>query len=72
MHRRWQAAGQPNTPLALYLDVDFELQRIEDVLEKRYLALLNAKQISEEELNVIIRERNNVVMEYKITVEVIK
>ncbi len=38
----------------------------------RYLAFLNTKQISEEELNVMIRERNNVVMEYKITLEVIK
>jgi hypothetical protein len=71
-NRRWQETGVPNTPLGLYLDVDLELRHIENVLEERYLTALRTKQISEAELGVIVRERNNVVIEYRITLEVIK
>jgi ubiquinone/menaquinone biosynthesis C-methylase UbiE len=71
-NRRWQQTGVPNTPLGLYLDVDFELRYIENVLEQRYLTALQTKQISEAELEVIVKERNNVVIEYRITLEAVK
>jgi hypothetical protein len=71
-NRRWMQTGAPNTPLGLYLDVDFELRRIENELEERYMTLLQTKQISEAELSVIAKERNNVVIETRITLEVMK
>jgi hypothetical protein len=69
---RWQGQGASNTPLGLYLNVDFELRHIENVLEQRYMSLLQARQISDEELRVIAQERNNVISEYRITLEVVK
>jgi hypothetical protein len=69
---RWQGQGAANTPLGLYLNVDFELRQIENVLEQRYMSLLQTRQISDEELGVIARERNNVISEYRITLEVVK
>jgi hypothetical protein len=69
---RWQELGAANTPLGLYLDVDFELRKIENVLEERYMSLLQTNQISDEELRVITKERNNVISEYRITLEVVK
>jgi hypothetical protein len=42
------------------------------VLEQRYMSLLQARQISDEELRVIAQERNNVISEYRITLEVVK
>ena len=71
-NRQWQETGVPNTPLGLYLDVDFELRRVDNVLEERYMTLLQTKQISAAELDVIVKERNNVVIEHRITLEVIK
>jgi predicted SAM-dependent methyltransferase len=68
----WREARAANTPLGLYLDVDFEVRHIENVLEERYMSMLQTKQISAEELEVIAKERNNVVSEYRITLEVIK
>jgi hypothetical protein len=48
------------------------LRQIENVLEERYMTLLQTKQISDAELGTIVKERNNVVIEYRITLEVIK
>ena len=68
----WKETGAANSTLALYLDVDFEVTRIERTLEDKYLAMLQAEQISAESLEEMIRELNNVVSEYRITLEVIK
>ena len=68
----WKKIGAANSPLALYLGVDFELRRVDHALEQRYLTLLQAKQISNEDMDLIVKERNNVVIEYRITLEVIK
>jgi len=71
-NHRWKEVGASNTPLGLYLDVDFEVRHVENVLEERYMSLLQTKRISAEELQVIAKERNNVVIEYRITLEVVK
>ncbi|QDD02152.1 hypothetical protein FIT69_06305 [Candidatus Methylopumilus planktonicus] len=64
--------GNSNTPFASYLDVDFEIRNVVTVLEHHYLELLNNKKITEEELEKKIKENNNIVVEYQITLEVIK
>jgi ubiquinone/menaquinone biosynthesis C-methylase UbiE len=68
----WQKIGAPNSQLALYLDVDFEIVRAEQVVERAYMERLQKKEISEQELMAFINERNNVVAEYKITLRVVK
>ena len=64
--------GVPNTPLGIYLDIDFEIKHVKQMLEEEYLMLFQQKKISERELVKMISERNNIVTEYQITLEVIK
>lgn len=68
----WQESGGANSPLALYLGVDFEIVRIEHILEKKYLDQLRAGEISQEQLVDIVNERNNVVAEYRFTLKTVK
>jgi hypothetical protein len=68
----WKKNASSNSPLALYLDVDFEVTRIEQVLEEKYRTMLRTEQITQEKLQEMIRERNNVVSELRITLAVIK
>ncbi|HEY8118685.1 MAG TPA: hypothetical protein VIE91_05550 [Methylophilaceae bacterium] len=72
LNREWKKNGVSNSPLAIYLDVDFEVKTVAQVLEKKYMDLLNNGKISEQELATIINERNNIVSEYQIALEVIK
>ncbi|HEY8094648.1 MAG TPA: hypothetical protein VIE65_00945, partial [Methylobacter sp.] len=72
LNREWKKNGVSNSPLAIYLDVDFEVKAVVQVLEKKYMDLLNNRKISEQELATIINERNNIVSEYQIALEVIK
>jgi SAM-dependent methyltransferase len=70
--REWERLGASNTPLALYLDVDFEIRRNEMVLDPVYLDLLQTGQKTEAEIMELVRTLNNVVMEYRIELEVLK
>lgn len=71
-NREWQEQGISNTPLGLYLDVDFEMVSGVQVLDPLYGQLKEGGHLSEEELNFAIREKNNVVLEYHITLHVLK
>jgi ubiquinone/menaquinone biosynthesis C-methylase UbiE len=66
------AQGLPNTPLGIYLDVDFEIKHVKQMLEEEYLLQFQQKKISERELVKMISERNNIVTEYQIKLEAIK
>lgn len=68
----WRHMGAANTPLALYLDVDFELRQVTQVIEQDYLRRLESGEITEMTLQQLIRERNNIVSEFRITLTVIK
>lgn len=67
-----QEIGAANSPLALYLGVDFEVTRVERTLEEKYVTMLQTEQITPEILEEMIKELNNVVSEIRITLEVIK
>jgi len=68
----WKNIGASNSPLGIYLDVDFEVKNVTRVLEQKYLVMLQTKQITNEELTVLVNERNNIVTEYHIELSVIK
>ena len=72
LNHQLAAEGVPNTPLGLYLDIDFEIRHVKQMLEEEYLMLFQQKKISERELVKMISERNNIVTEYQITLEAIK
>jgi SAM-dependent methyltransferase len=62
----WQAEGAANSPLAKYLGVDFELEDSEIILDEPYLSLYAQGSMSEEQLQAAIKEKNNVVVEYRL------
>ena len=70
--RHWAEIGASNSPLATYLDVDFEQRNAEVNVDKKYLDQFNDKKINQEELLELVNTKNNVGKEYRITLEVIK
>ena len=72
LNHSWRERGLPNTPLALYTDVDFEVVDVVQILENSYLQAFQSGAISEQELRVMVDEKNNVVSQYKMVVKVIK
>jgi SAM-dependent methyltransferase len=70
--REWESLGVSNTPLALYIDVDFEIRKNEMILEQRYLDLLMSGQKTEAEIMELVATLNNVVKEYRLELEVLK
>lgn len=70
--REWEQGGFSNSPLALYLNVDFDLQSVTKVLDPIYSELFSSGKINEYELNKCSRELNNVVQEFRMVLEVVK
>jgi hypothetical protein len=68
----WQEQGASNSPLAVYLGVDFEMETATQVLEKTYLDKLEKKQMTVKQVEQMIQEKNNVVQEYRFVLRVIK
>lgn len=68
----WQKHNVFNTPLAMYLNVDFEIMQAIPVLDAYYQEKLDRKELTPEQVNRYILERNNVVQEYKFLLRVIK
>jgi hypothetical protein len=68
----WQKTGAPNTPLALYHDVDFELVSNRSELDEPYRSQYREGKISVEELQKLDRTLNNVVLEIDIVLKVKK
>lgn len=68
----WAANGGANSQFALYLDVDFELRRVQSILDPAYQQALDANAINPQQLRQIEQAQNNVVREVRITLEAIK
>jgi hypothetical protein len=72
VNREWQAAGASNTPLALYLDVDFELV---STSLKPGAAWFERHPGTAVDLNLLLRESaiyNNLIEQYDFVLRVIK
>lgn len=61
-----QAAGDANSPLGLYLDVDFEIFDVFTTLEEPYASQLREGALSAQAAAQLARERNNVIKEFRI------
>ncbi len=68
----WKSQSASNTPLAHYLDVDFETVRAEVKLDEPYASALANGQIKPEEVALLLRERNNVATEFSISLRALK
>lgn len=71
-NERYRSLGAANTPLAMIWQVDFSVQRVAFGLDERYAAQRASGAISEEQLAVFCRERNNVIKEISIDLLVVK
>lgn len=69
---RWQQEEKSNTPLAFYLDVDFAIGECNYVLSERYQSMFMSGELSKEEIDEAVVEKNNVIVEMLLTLFVIK
>jgi len=68
----WKKTNAANSPLALYLNVDMELIEKTYILSDKYMELFKNGSITKEELTTLIDEKNNIVKEIRMKVQVIK
>lgn len=68
----WQAAGYSNTPLAIHWGVNFRITAHQEIPDEPYNTMLAEKLITADELKTIARERNNVISEIHLQLEVVK
>lgn len=71
-NQEWREQGFANTPLADYLDVDFEIEEVQWTPEDEWITKLQAGEISSEELADKARHQYNIIKEVLIQLKVIK
>ena len=68
----WQETKAPNSPLALYLGVDFEFVSGNINVEQKYLDQLHSGQLDKDTLMDMASKYNNIATEYQIVLRVVK
>jgi len=71
-NREWIAKGAANTPLGLYLSVDFSIESVSIVLDEPWLSQYRRKEITEADLRYATNHYNNVAKAYNIIMRVVK
>lgn len=72
LNQEWIKMGAANTPLALYWGVDFDIKKVEFLLDEPYSTERSSGMLSSERLALLSRERNNVVKEITLSITVVK
>jgi hypothetical protein len=68
----WIEGGFANSPLGVYLDVDFEVMKIHMTLDSLWQKLYDEKKISEDDVRSAASRYNNVIKEIRMEMKVIK
>ena len=68
----WQEIKAANSPLALYLDIDFETVSVTQVPDNFYTEKLKSGEIKNEDLYELAKNNNNVIKEFRILLKAIK
>jgi hypothetical protein len=71
-NRHWKEIGANNSPLALYHDVDFEVVDSVYMLDEPYSGQARSGKLSDEEIGRLVRTQNNICVEIRIELRVIK
>ncbi|MCG2721484.1 MAG: hypothetical protein L6290_05645 [Thermodesulfovibrionales bacterium] len=71
-NREWIQNGYSNSPLGLYLNVDFEIITVDYILDLLWLEKYDKKEFSEIQLNQAVRNFNNVVKEIRMVIKAVK
>lgn len=69
LNETWRAEGRTNTPLALYLGVDFKMVEERTVVGDAIWAQVQSGQISQAEIQRMVDREFNVATEYRIILE---
>jgi hypothetical protein len=72
LNREWREQGAANTPLGLYLGVDFEVEEARYDLDEPWKGQLARGEISQEDVAAAEGRYNNVVLQIQITLRVEK
>ena len=72
LNRQWQEQGAANTPLGVYLGVDFELTHVEYDFDEPWHGQLQRKEIGHAEAIAAEKRYNNVVTQINMTLRVRK
>jgi hypothetical protein len=72
INRKWMSSDAANTPLGVYLGVDFDVVRSTHKLDEPWLGRRQRGQISQAELEHAVRQLNNVVMQTTIELKAVK
>ncbi|MES2281118.1 MAG: hypothetical protein V4542_06865 [Pseudomonadota bacterium] len=72
LNDEWKRIGAANSPLAHYLGVDFVVTTAQTVLGHPYGQMFTDGEITSDDLDTMIRERNNIAEEYRIKLAVRK
>jgi len=71
-NREWREQGFSNTPLADYLNVDFEMKDVTWVVDDKWIHRLQNKEITSDELAERAEHEFNIIKEIQIQLKVIK
>jgi predicted SAM-dependent methyltransferase len=71
-NKKWQEQSYANTPLADYLDVDFETEDIQWTPDDIWVQKLQAGKISSSDLAEMAQHQYNILKEIHITLKVVK
>jgi predicted SAM-dependent methyltransferase len=72
VNRKWKDSGAANTPLGLYLGIDFDIVGFQHMLDEPWLGRFQRAEISKVDLDQAARQFNNVVVQTTIELKVIK
>ena len=72
LNRKWTKNKIANSPLGLFLDVDYELESFTFTLDSEWQKKVESGQCSESELQQAAKRYLNVIKEYRITLRVVK
>ena len=72
INRQWEAEGHANSPLGLYLDVDFKIEELSFLPEEPWLTRYNAGEINRDGLAEAERSFANVIKEVTVVWEAVK
>ena len=72
MNRKWKIEKCANSPLGLFLNVDFDLVEYTFTLDPEWQNRVVKRECSDSELHEAIRKYNNVVKEIRIVLKVVK
>ncbi len=72
INRKWMSGGAANTPLGVYLGIDFDIVSSKHTLDEPWLGRAQRGQISQADLDQVVRQFNNVVAQTTIELKAVK